>query len=114
MADKNCCLLAFYNKELSNYSCPIIKCKNYQICQETIPKCIINKTNNLCMDCNLIMGKHSQTKEVKTCPYCFNTKPMIILNCKHYICNDCWYYMTLNNFLKTEEFRIKCPYCNLN
>ena len=111
MVDSNCCLLAYYNKENSNYNCQLSKCRNFDRCQEKIPKCVKVNKNNLCIDCNIMLGEHLVSQVKDNCPYCLKVDNLLILPCKHTICNDCWYYITRNGYENNSSYLPYCPLC---
>ena len=113
MTEKKCCLLAYYNKEEANYKCQLYKCRNFIKCNEMIPMCVLKSENNLCIDCNVMMGKHTVSDIEKECPVCLTTKAMLILKCNHNICNNCWYSITVIGYDSDNEDNIYNPLCPL-
>jgi len=78
-----------------------IKCKNYELCEEVLPKWWFEcKGNYLCTDCNMSFGTWGESHTGKgilkisdnlECPICLENKRSILQpNCEHTLCLDCF------------------------
>ena len=100
-----------------------IKCKNYELCNEVLPKWWFEcKGNYLCTNCHMLFGTWKfQGKEYKTgkgileisnnleCPICLEKKRGITQpNCAHTLCIDCF---KTCHYDQDEENLKKCPLC---
>ena len=100
-----------------------IKCKNYELCNEVLPKWWFEcKGNYLCTNCHMLFGTWKfQNKEYKTgkgileindnlkCPICLEKKRGITQpNCSHTLCINCF---KTCHYVKDEENLRKCPLC---
>jgi hypothetical protein len=125
------CGCEFYNEETDEYNeiciynktncycssncCNHIECRNYTFCNEKLQKMVTFYHNDICMKCEVQMGRHIFTNKIEECCVCLENKLMIILQCKHNVCNDCWYNITKEEFEKNNDPKPLCPLCrNLN
>tara|TARA_Y100000389_G_C17232534_1_gene398899 strand:+ start:97 stop:588 length:492 start_codon:yes stop_codon:yes gene_type:complete len=68
-----------------------IKCKNYEFCEEVLPKWFECKANYLCINCD--MTGNGIVKEIfdRECPICLEVKRSVKQpNCEHTVCIDCF------------------------
>ena len=70
-----------------------IKCKNYELCNDILPKWWFDcKGNYLCTDCDMIFVKSELTIiDNLECPICLEKKRSVTQpNCDHTICIECF------------------------
>ena len=87
-----------HNDEYKNNLFNFIKCKNYNICNNILPK-IWYQFNNIeiCDKCNYLFGKWRGGKGILNelndfikCPICLEYKKCVSQpKCEHYLCIDC-------------------------
>jgi hypothetical protein len=73
------------------YNCSPVKCDNFLVCGEVVPKYLINQCNCcVSFQCKLSFGKLVFTDNVE-CPICFEVKMGVKqIKCEHKICVDCF------------------------
>lgn len=133
--DGNCLMQCFcdcYNKKIEEYyelcvcghrehngycpsnCCYLIECKNYKNCKMKLPKWVLLCSNDMCINCDIQMGKTTYLNQLEECCVCLENKNMLILKCKHKICNDCWYNISKPVFQSLDK-QSRCPLCrNVN
>ena len=84
-----------HNRYCPSVCCKPIECRNYKYCNVKQPKWLSFCHNGMCMNCAILMGKHTYTTQLEDCCVCLENKNMLILKCNHKICNDCWYNISI-------------------
>lgn len=106
------------NNKINDY----IKCKNYELCNATLPNWWYEcKGNYLCINCHMLFGTWGSGVNRHTgkgilpisdnleCPICLNIKRAISQpNCEHTVCIDCFKRCQYDS----EQTNLKCcPLC---
>ncbi len=94
-------------KTILECGCVLINCSNDFICNNKMPKYIIDRNEGLCDCCYLNLGAIKKGPVIE-CFICFETKENIILSCGHYSCFECFEKWSIEN-----EER-PCPICRSN
>lgn len=83
-----------------------IKCKNYELCKEILPKWWFDcKGSYLCTNCHMLFGTGKGELDIKNnieCPICLEEKTGVSQpNCDHFLCIHCFrrcYYGEEENY----------------
>ena len=69
-----------------------IKCKNYEVCEDVLPRWWYDcKENYLCTNCDMMFGKPLGINNDTECPICLEKKRCIAHpGCQHSTCIDCF------------------------
>ena len=80
--------IAYYDQE----DCDGIKCKNYQVCNEVLPKWWFDcKGHYRCVNCDVMFRENLEFINNIECPICLDIKKGVKqLQCNHCICIKCF------------------------
>lgn len=94
-----------YRDMTCEHNCEPVKCPNFAVCGEALPRWVLGCHGGRCWRCNDRFGKNlTFPDEPVECPVCMEVKLSVIQpNCTHMMCLDCFKRMQIDGPPRTGQ-----------